>query len=159
MVLGPQLRLLLVYHHLQVALIAHQDQLRIRGSAFRQLEPLGRHVREGFGSAEVEHQHHSVAPFEVGRHDRPVAFLACRVPDVEFYRLPFYCDFFYFEVYRGHRRCLFGEELPLDVLPEKSCFAHVGVAYHDQLVPQLAARGKISLLNHYIVPNAANTNS
>jgi len=79
---SPHLGFLLVDCGLEVALVADQQDMSLRGFGPCQFVPLGGDVGKGLGLGQVEHQHHPVAAVEVGRNHRPVFLLACSVPDV-----------------------------------------------------------------------------
>lgn len=68
---------------LLVLLVAQQQVTRVGNSPHSHLEPHVLHVLPATHIAHVQHHHHALAGFEVGRHDGPELFLAGSVPDAQ----------------------------------------------------------------------------
>jgi len=90
-----------------------------------------------------------MASLEVGRHDRPVFFLAGSIPDIQFSWLIFQGNVFHFEVNGGDLSIFFGQEVSLGESPEKGSFANIAVTNDDYLVFFLVlVHGQIPVFYH-----------
>ena len=134
MIFGPQLSLLLIKDRIKVGFITDQDELSIWWFRFGNFVPFSCYIGEGCKTGKVKYQHNSVTSFEICGYYRPVFLLPSSVPDIKLYVFPLNCYFLDFEIYGCDGGCLVSQKVSLNVLPEKSRFAHTRITYDYYLI-------------------------